>query len=487
MAAIAAPIIIHLWNNRHGKKLKIGSIIFLEENSVQRTKRNFISEWFLLLLRCLLLILLALLLAQPFFKKNENISEQKGWLMIDKTDAIETYNHFKPTIDSLLQKGFELHAFNKDFGKITIEDISKAGNNKPDSTIPQYRLLFEALDKNAPASIPIYILSSNELSKYKGEIPATSRSIKWLTYTKPDSESKWIDNAYITSSDSIYLTKTISKPSGTRFVQEQIEKLPVKKSDYEVMVANGNIGIGMNEQKALIVDTSTFRIIIYANHFTNDDEYLKAAIGSIQKFTRRKIRLTVADNLRNIPENQDWLFWLSDDKISANISSANVFEYNNGTAVMMNSWIDLNNKNAQSEKISISKYVNSAEQYQSPEIIWKDGFGKPILLAEKKDEKIVYHFYSHFDPAWNGLVWSNSFPSLLMNLFFGKEKFYEDDKRIIADQQIQPKIKETISNNIVNTYPENISLGSFLWFFAFLIFFLERIISFRNKKGAANA
>ena len=486
MAAIAAPVIIHLWNNRHGKKLKIGSIVFLEENSVQRTKRNFISEWLLLLIRCLLIILLAFLLTQPFLKKNENANAQKGWLIIDKRDATETYNHFKPTIDSLLQKGYELHSFNKDFEKIAIEDISKKENNNADSIIPQYRLLYQKLDQFAPASIPIYIFSSNELIRYKGEIPVTSRNIKWLSYTKPDSESIWIDNAYLAQSDSIYLTKAISKPSGTRFIHQQIENTPGKKSGYDVTLANGSVGVSIDKEKVLTVDTSTFKITIYTDHLENDAEYLKAAIGSIQKFTQRKIRLSMTESLQNVTEKQDWVFWLSDEKMPMNILSSNLFQYNKGKAIAANSWIDLNNQNLQTKKISIAKYVGSTEQYQSPEMIWKDGFGKPILLAEKNDDKMSYHFYSHFDPAWNGLVWSNSFPSLLMNLFFKDDKLNENDKCIIDAKQIQPKFELGKNNNASKNYSENINLNSFLWFFVFLVFFIERIVSFKTKNGALN-
>jgi len=487
MAAIAAPVIIHLWNNRHGKKLKIGSIAFLQESAVRRTKRNFISEWLLLALRCILFILLAFLLAQPVLKKDINADIQKGWLLIDKTNASETYSHFKITIDSLLQKGYELHSFNRKFEKLSVENISEKETKKSDPSIIQYRLLYTMLDQTAPASIPVYIFSTNDLLRYKGEVPMTSREVKWMTYTKPDSESKWIANAYFTQPDSIHVIKALSNPVGTKFIHEEIENAPGKKSDYDVTLANGNVGISTDNQKPVAVDTSSLRITIYADKFANDAAYLKAAIESIQKFTQRKIRLYIAGSLQNFPQKQDWLFWLSDNKMPSDISSENFFEYNTEKASVANTWMETGNQDMQAEKISLAKYSGSSEKYQSPEMIWKDGFGKPVLLGEKKDEKMYYHFYSHFDPSWNGLVWSNSFPSLLMNLFFSNERINKNDKRAIDNKQVQPIFQEAKNKSTKNYYTEDINLNNILWIFLFLIFVVERIISFKAKKGAVYA
>jgi hypothetical protein len=481
IAAIAAPVIIHLWNNRHGKKLKIGSILFLEESSVQRTKRNFLSEWLLLILRCLLLILLALLLSRPFLKLHISQIDQKGWLLIDPKDADETYSHFKSTIDSLLQKGYELHEFNNNFKKISLDNISKKETEAGDSTPSQYRLLFKMLDKSAPASLPIYIFSTNNLISFSGEIPFTSRNLKWFTYTKNDSACSWINDAYFTPADSVNIIKAISKPSGTKFIPEEIANVPGEKADYNVSLANSRIAISIKNQQAVTVDTSTLWITIYADNFMNDAYYLKAAIESIQQFTKRRIRLYITDNLSAFPRKQDWLFWLSDKKILTSISYQNLFEYNSGSAVSVNTWLNLINENLD-EKIPFNKYVHTQEEINSSEPIWKDGFGNPLLLAEKLNNKTIYHFYSHFDPAWNNLVWSNSFPSLLMNLFFYKEIVYENDKRIIDAQQIQPKYIEATNKNATKYYSEYKNLDEWLWFFVLLIFLAERLISFKTKK-----
>jgi UDP-N-acetylglucosamine:LPS N-acetylglucosamine transferase len=55
LAALSIPVIIHLWNIRPGKTLKVGSISLITEAS-KSTKRSFkLLDILLLIIRCLLL------------------------------------------------------------------------------------------------------------------------------------------------------------------------------------------------------------------------------------------------------------------------------------------------------------------------------------------------------------------------------------------------------------------------------------------------
>ena len=59
MAGIAIPVIVHLWNLRRGKVLKIGSVALLTEASRRLAWSRRITQWWLLVVRCLLLAALA--------------------------------------------------------------------------------------------------------------------------------------------------------------------------------------------------------------------------------------------------------------------------------------------------------------------------------------------------------------------------------------------------------------------------------------------
>jgi hypothetical protein len=80
------------------------------------------TELFLLLLRCLLIMLLALLLAQPYWL---NAGSGKGWILMEKKDVQQAYTHFKPVTDSLLQAGYEFHLLEEGFEKKDIQSVLK--------------------------------------------------------------------------------------------------------------------------------------------------------------------------------------------------------------------------------------------------------------------------------------------------------------------------------------------------------------------------
>ena len=73
MAAIAAPILIHLFLNRKIKPVVWAAMRFLKNAVQKKKKRMNMEDILLLLLRCLLFLLLALALARPVFHGNTGI------------------------------------------------------------------------------------------------------------------------------------------------------------------------------------------------------------------------------------------------------------------------------------------------------------------------------------------------------------------------------------------------------------------------------
>jgi len=110
IAGIIAPVVIHLWNNKQGRVLSIGSIDFLDKTSLRKARSRRISDWWLLVLRCLLLILLALLLAGPFWKRRPDV-DKKGWVMVTNGFKDRRLQEMK---DSLVAAGFK-SILSKDF------------------------------------------------------------------------------------------------------------------------------------------------------------------------------------------------------------------------------------------------------------------------------------------------------------------------------------------------------------------------------------
>src|SRR5688500_13251905 len=68
LAAVAAPILIHLLNRRRVQKVVWAAMRFLKASIEQNQRRMRLEDWILLALRCALLAVLALALARPSFE-----------------------------------------------------------------------------------------------------------------------------------------------------------------------------------------------------------------------------------------------------------------------------------------------------------------------------------------------------------------------------------------------------------------------------------
>ena len=67
--AVAAPVIFHLIRRTSREKMPFSSLMFLQSTPPRMTRQNRLENIFLLILRCLVLLLLALGFSRPFFQK----------------------------------------------------------------------------------------------------------------------------------------------------------------------------------------------------------------------------------------------------------------------------------------------------------------------------------------------------------------------------------------------------------------------------------
>ncbi len=266
MAAIAAPVILHFWNDRRGKVLQVGSISLLKEASQRMAWSRRLSQWWLLLLRCLLLILLAILLAGPYWRRTGKGEQVKGWVLTD-TALGGTGTRWGQEIDSLVGAGWERHL---------LSDSVNYWNG------------FRAADTVAPAEVPFYVVTTGLLGRFSGVRPLTNRVIHWDTYTPTDSVSHWMQSAWLVGSDSIRVLSGMSRSTGSIYTGETVapgSQLPVK------------------------VDTSVLRVVVCTDAaYRQDGRYVGTALRALQQYTRRRLEIEETDRA---PEKADWLFWLS--------------------------------------------------------------------------------------------------------------------------------------------------------------------------------
>lgn len=439
LAGLIIPFIIHLWNIKQGKTIKIGSIALLGESAIASSKSFKINDWLLLLLRCLLLVLLVFLLANPYLKKLTLAEHKTGWVLLDKTTFKQVFNANKKTIDSLLKKGYEIHDFNVGFKALTLKDTVHDQTKKPKKL--NYNALLFAANQFIPTGTNVYLFADRRLAHFGDELPTLNYKLNWMPLNQPDTLSSWI----------------------TEYAGQKYEaKSNPSNTTYQAL----NPG-----------DERPINIAIHQASGSNDGKYIIAALKAIGSFTNREIII-------NPPaEKADIGFWLSGNAVAANfkssiITNGTLLQYENGKVITDPSFIKLDNRS-----IKLHKRIASAN---STEKVWTDGFGNAILTAEKTKTLHIFHFYSRFNPQWNGLVWDGSFVKALMPMVisadqtanFGFENNPDDQRRVSARQN---NVFQTNKTNHRTKIAQEEPLQPFFWAAALLIFVTERVLSFRKK------
>lgn len=495
---IIVPVIIHLWNVRQGKTLKVGSIIFFKESATTRAKSLKLSHLLLLLLRCLLLIVMAVLIAQPFYVKQLNAQKEKGWILIEKKQVHEAYKKFKATIDTLIKSGYTFHYFKSGFKEAKFEDVLKMPVDTLAEPEASYWTVLKELDQKVPAKLPVYVFTDNSLRRFSGSRPEVSLNLHWHVFASPDTVSQWIEKAFKLTVDSLRLVIANSTHTATSYAYQNISSRGTNNK-FASISADGKIYVKYSDtsktvsNKAVELDTSALVITIYTDRFALDANYLRAAINAIKDFTRYKMRVAVVNNIQNIPANASWLFWLSEAPIPRGLIKNNVFLYEKGKIENLRSRIITEDKVPVTTTGDVRMY-KSVSQKESVtngfNTVWKNGFGEPVLTVENSTA-CIYHFYNRFNPQWNDLTWSNQFPEIILNLLFGKKRglnfIDEADKRIIDVTQMQPVITPEHIVSRKESLSEKRDLSKVFWLIAFILFFVERIISSKTKKEIEHA
>ena len=434
LAGLIIPVLIHLWNVKQGKTLKIGSIAFLGENATASSKSLKLTDLLLFTLRCLVVMLIAFLLAQPIFKKTTVTKKQKGWILIDQAKIGKTYKVYKKTIDSLINEGFELRNFNVGFNIFSLNDSTEISAS---TSKLKYNALLNQLNKEMPSGYSAYVFADRRLANFDGALPPLKFNLIWKEMKESDTLKTW---------SSKFLGKVFhakSTPHLTNYSTDRYKNL------------------------------SAINVMIY-DPLEEDSKYIKAALGAIADFTKRKIEIVKS------PSQADVVFWLSDQSGPSERRKVNsrLISYRKGRLKKISSTLNLNTGIDQA--LELKKRI--AFDNLKGTVIWQDGYGEPLLIKDATNNH--FHFYSRFDPQWSDLVWNEQFVKALIPIILdnqGDDDFgFEDndsDQRIVTTTQFSSKVAPVSVN--ISTIK---NIDQLLWILAFAALISERIVSFRHKK-----
>ncbi|HQR92596.1 MAG: hypothetical protein B7Y15_09280 [Bacteroidetes bacterium 24-39-8] len=312
---VVIPIAIHLWNQQPGNILEVGSIQFMDPSPSKRSSRLQLTEIWLLLLRCLIILLIALFLSKPIWNSTTQ-NGTKGWVLLPRASAQTAYQTHQFQIDSLLKMGMELHALESGFPLMDLPTTASlaANDTSQNETDPNYWKLAIQLEQQAPSNHQLHLFTPALLRYYQGNKPSFNRKINWHTYPL------------------------------------------VLKLDTAKAVAKQPI-----------------RIALYTDQYQQDLSYVVAAFKAIQELKGNSFSWTIVSDPAKIPA-ADWLFWLSETPAPKG-KFAHIVSYQIGSVKPIQSHLYQQNWSG-FEPIALYKMVPMPTSGIS---IWEDGFGQPVL------------------------------------------------------------------------------------------------------------
>jgi hypothetical protein len=444
ITAVTVPLVIHLWNIREGRTLKVGSIALLTETARSQARSIRLSELLLLLLRCLLIILIALLLAGPMWLGSTTSGKQPGWILLPPANQQKVYAAFKQPIDSLLKTGFRLHHFQADFPEAKLGD---SGQPQPVS----YWSLLQLLNQKIPSGTPVYLFTDNQTGHFIGPRPATALDLHWFTLDLNDTATRTVD-VFRTNTDS---SRSIIAHTGS----------------------NGTFYTATNSSSSAPADTSAINIYIYADTYAADAKYLQAALAAIRDFSQRRIHTKLLGTAAALPASADWLFWLS-DKPMPQSAATHTLAYAAGQARERYGAIITPELTAGLETYRLIDNKHPLTP------LWTIA-DHSILLGRSTDNEDHYEFNSRFNPQWNNLVWHEQFPTLMAAMILENRAKQAVSMATIDAQQLQPAKVEASALLPKEQDAGGTPLLTICWLLAFCCLAAERWLSFHAKRRTA--
>lgn len=448
LASLAIPVIIHLWRIKQGKTLKIGSISLLGQSAATHSRSLRLNDWLLFLLRCILLMLIAFLMAKPYLK-GKAIANSPGWILLNPSALKTVYHHQRSTIDSLLNKGYEIHEFAQGFKSLHLKDTTNQIAIADTPALSSVSLL-KQVNHLLPNRYPVWLFTTKDMLPKDEILPTLHLQLHWnvLDSAKaaPTHYVQYLHRTYMASWSKNAITyKPLDNP-----------KLPA------------------------------LQVMLYPSA-GEEVRYMKSALMAIGDYIGQKI-IFHQQPPTGIP--LDAIFWLSDKALDTTLSHSIkpqglMFQCKQGKTNTQQSTVVFNQETlGELQPIQVFKAVHAANE--KGEILWKDGFGRPLLTLQPKGNYRSYTFYSRFNPTWTEMVWNPYFVRALLPILYTNDAsgFGFDQTPNITSNHAIPVLDFTNLPNEKGPTPSSVPqpVHQYLWVLAFVILVIERFLTFKSGR-----
>lgn len=476
----------------------MGSLRWLEPSASKRWSSIRLSDVWLLVLRCCILIFLAAALAKPVWEEAPNAQQaQKAVFISPELLHSTTLRDIQPTVDALLQRGYTLHRYTPDFEAIPAEEWQTLSSNPTDTVVSSgnhWGLLPALAQRYDQPQDSVWLFTSDQQRHFQGTPTLLQENIRWVPMAL-ESNTHWIQAAYTFSPDSLLLITGQSNREGTQFntarVAAIVREATINGNPVKLSLQEDSLTAQWNNSapQTIAIRKEPLRIGI-AHDKTQETEvrYLQAAVQAISRYTGIPIETQVTAAAQ--PDTSaNWLFWLSGEEVPVNWLEQ---VQEKGTKLWLQAASEPEPITAQLatsgiEKIRIHQLAatgiaNSKAGITPGEAstVWQTTAGEPLLFVQQLGLGKVYHFRSGFGPAWSQLGQSTQLPELLLPLLLPQQADSNYDARALDETQLKSTVVQPL-NKADKSEKQQYSLIPWLVLLAFLLFVAERLITSKRK------
>jgi hypothetical protein len=205
LASLAVPVAIHLWSRGLGRRVRVGSLRFLEETERRQLRTIRLNQVPLLLIRLLVFSLLVCLVAQPVWIDEKPVAGEQAarWVLVHpETLQPASYAETYRTVDSLAATGASVRRLAPGFPAVDLDAVDlDEGPAADEGAVDVWSLLREA-DRALPEGSTITVVGPGRVVDFRGARPALRSFVAWIE-VDAGSPNRWVAEARWIGADSI--------------------------------------------------------------------------------------------------------------------------------------------------------------------------------------------------------------------------------------------------------------------------------------------
>jgi hypothetical protein len=229
--AVTIPVVIHFWHQKHGKPLPWAATQWLTEKDQQQSRGLRIDNIPLLIVRCLLLLVLALLVSQLLLNKSDQSEAIKTVHLVQPSTFVA--DNFRFELDEAAKKGEAVYLANSELTPFS---------TKPDQTASAGRfnaLQLQTAINELPAettNLHLYLQNAELLAN----VPAITVPQRFRLHSVIDSASQPRPYLAVRDSKKLYINQSGKLTTGVETPNVKLQAAPAHEGPLRVLLQYAN-------------------------------------------------------------------------------------------------------------------------------------------------------------------------------------------------------------------------------------------------------